>query len=69
MKKIILSLFLFSIIILSTGCKKEKSISMDNLNNQIIGYFQRENNTDEYKNYCHNYVDEENKFVVIELVI
>lgn len=53
-----------------SGCMVEDDVSVEELNkinNQIIEYFQ-ENGVIDYDNYSYNYVDEENKIVVVGLV-
>lgn len=69
MKKIILVILLLGIMGL-TGCEIKRDVSIDELNdvnNKIINYFQ-ENGVEVYNNYSYNYVDEENKVVVVGLV-
>ena len=71
MRKIICALFLCSIIILVViSCKIKKEVSIDELNNindEIIGYFNR-NGTKKYDNFSYNYVDEKEKVVVVGLI-
>lgn len=71
MKKTILTILLCGVLVFElTGCGKEKEVSVDELNgvnNKIIEYFQT-NGVDEYENYSYNYVDEENKVVIVGLV-
>lgn len=69
MRRIIL---IFSVIflgiIITTGCSREKEISIDELNkinDEIIEYFQTHDN---YSNFSYNYVDEANLVVVVGLV-
>lgn len=71
MKKIILTIILGGFMVLGLpGCMKEKEVSVDELNNindKIIEYFQT-NGAGKYENYSYNYVDEENKLVIVGLV-
>lgn len=72
MKKIILTILLCGVMIFDlTGCgnnKKEVTKEdLENVNNTIIEYFQT-NGVKEYENYTFNYVDEENKVVVVGLL-
>lgn len=69
MRRIIL---IFSVIflgiIITTGCSREKEVSIDELNkinDEIIEYFQTH---DDYSNFSYNYVDEANLVVVVGLV-
>ena len=49
-----------------TGCKKEVTTKdLENVNNKIVEYFSSNN---EYDNLSYNYVDEENKVVVVGLI-
>ena len=69
MKKI-LSAILCILLIGLTGCKSNKqTVSSDELNkinNQIIEYFNK--NDANYDNFSFNYVDNENKVVVVGLL-
>ena len=48
------------------GCKKEVTTKeLENVNNKIVEYFSSNN---EYDNLSYNYVDEENKVVVVGLI-
>lgn len=74
MKKTILTILLSTIILIGvTGCNKEKELNeisikeLNNINDKIITYFQ-ENGVNSYDNYSYNYVDEENKLVIVGLV-
>ncbi len=71
MRKIICAIFLCSIIILVViSCKIKKKVSIDELNNindEIISYFNR-NGTKKYDNFSYNYVDEKEKVVVVGLI-
>lgn len=72
MKKTILTILLCGVMIFDlTGCghnKKEVTKEdLENVNNTIIEYFQT-NGVKEYENYTFNYVDEENKVVVVGLL-
>lgn len=71
MKKVILTIVWCSFMFLEfTGCIKEKKVSIDDLNSindKIIEYF-KINGVEEYNNYSYNYVDEENKLVIVGLV-
>lgn len=52
------------------GCNKEKEVSLNELNDindKIIAYFQQKS-VDKYKNFSYNYVDENNKVVIVGLV-
>lgn len=70
MKKTILAILLCGVMVLGlTGCGNEKQSTKDelnNVNNKIIEYFSTYGVKD-YKNYCFNYVDEENKTVIVGL--
>lgn len=71
MKKVILTIVWCAFMFLEfTGCIKEKKVSIDDLNSindKIIEYF-KINGVEEYNNYSYNYVDEENKLVIVGLV-
>lgn len=70
MKKVILTIILCGIIILKiTGCTKEEvSIEeLNNINNKIVTYFQT-NGAKKYDNYSYNYVDEENRLIIVGLI-
>lgn len=71
MKKTILTILVCGVMVLGlTGCIKEKEVSIDELNSindKIIYYFQT-NGAEKYDNYSYNYVDEENKIVIVGLV-
>lgn len=71
MKKTIFNILMCGVIVLEiTGCVKEKDVSVDELNSindKIIEYFQT-NGTEKYENYSYNYVDEEDKLVIVGLV-
>lgn len=68
MKKILFSVVLTMVLILGlTGCGKKPTIEELNLiNDKIIQYFLSEKI--EYNNFSYNYVDEEEKVVVIGLL-
>ena len=70
MRRIILifSVIFLGIITITTGCSREKEVSIDELNkinDKIIEYFQTH---DDYSNFSYNYVDEANLVVVVGLV-
>ena len=70
MRRIILvfSVIFLGIITITTGCGREKNVSIDELikiNDKIIEYFQTH---DKYINFSYNYVDESNLVVVVGLV-
>ena len=70
MRRIILgfSVIFLGIITITTGCGREKNVSIDELNkinDKIIEYFQTH---DDYSNFSYNYVDESNLVVVVGLV-
>ena len=70
MRRIILvfSVIFLGIITITTGCGREKNVSIDELNkinDKIIEYFQTH---DKYSNFSYNYVDESNLVVVVGLV-
>ena len=70
MRRIILvfSVIFLGIITITTGCGREKSVSIDELNkinDKIIEYFQTH---DKYSNFSYNYVDEKEKVVVVGLI-
>ena len=71
MKKTILAILVCGVMALGlTGCVKEKEVSINELNSindKIIEYF-RTNGAEKYDNYSYNYVDEENKLVIVGLV-
>lgn len=73
MKKVIFTILVCGVMIFGiTGCgnKSEKEIKKEDLesvNNQIIEYFQT-NGVENYKNFAFNYVDEENKAVIVGLI-
>lgn len=73
MKKVIFTILVCGVMIFGiTGCgnKSEKEIKKEDLesvNNQIIEYFQT-NGVENYKNFAFNYVDEENKVVIVGLI-
>lgn len=72
MKKIISTFLLCGIMILGiTGCgnnsKEVTDAELQSVNNKIIEYFQM-NGVKNYENYTFNYVDEENKVVVVGLL-
>lgn len=72
MKKIILTILLCGVMVLEiTGCSNNKkevvNEELQSVNNKIIEYFQTHGIT-EYENYTFNYVDEENKVVVVGLL-
>lgn len=70
MRRIILifGVIFLGIITITTGCSREKNVSIDELNkinDKIIEYFQTH---DDYSNFSYNYVDEINLVVVVGLV-
>ena len=70
MRRIILvfSVIFLCIITITTGCGREKNVSIDELNkinDKIIEYFQTH---DDYSNFRYNYVDESNLVGVVGLV-
>lgn len=71
MKKTILIILVCGVMVLGlTGCIKEKEVSiyeLNSINDKIIYYFQT-NGAEKYDNYSYNYVDEENKIVIVGLV-
>lgn len=72
MKKTILTILLCGVMVLGlTGCGNSKSEvlkkDLDSVNDKIIEYFQT-NGVKDYENYTFNYVDEENKVVVVGLL-
>ncbi len=71
MKRIFLGLLCASLLIGVTGCGNSKKVAteedLESVNNEIIAYFQT-NGTSDYENYVFNYVDEENKVVVVGLL-
>lgn len=71
MKKNLLSFLLFGSLLFGfTGCDKKEKLDVNELNdvnNKIIEYFQK-NDAGEYENYSYNYLDEENKVVIVGLV-
>lgn len=73
MKKVIFTILICGVMIfVITGCgnKSGKEIKKENLesvNNQIIEYFQT-NGVENYENFAFNYVDEENKVVIVGLI-
>lgn len=70
MKKMIVSILLCGSMILGIGCQNTKKITkedLENVNNKIIEYFQT-NGVKNFENYSFNYVDEENKVVVVGLL-
>lgn len=71
MKKKILTIILCGLMILGiTSCGKEKEVSVDvlnDINDKIINYFHT-NGAEKYENYSYNYVDEENRMVIVGLV-
>lgn len=72
MKKTIFTILICGVMALEiTGCgnnKKEVAkADLEDVNNQIIEYFQT-NGIKGYENYSFNYVDEENKVVVVGLL-
>lgn len=65
MKKILLTIVFCGVIVLGiTGCGNSKKEDLESVNNKIIEYFQ----TNDYANYSFNYVDEDNKVVVVGLL-
>ena len=72
MKKTIFTILICSVMFLGiTGCSNDKkeiaNEELQSVSNQIIKYFQNNRVTD-YENYIFNYVDEENKIVVVGLL-
>ncbi len=71
MKKRILTILVSSVLVLGlTGCGNKIKVTKEelvNVNNQIISYFQA-NGSKDYKNLAFNYVDEENRVVVVGLL-
>lgn len=69
-KKIFLFILFPSVILIGiAGCKKEKTITIDelsNINNIIIDYFSSDVVLD--NNFCFNYIDEENLIVIVGLL-
>ena len=70
MRRIILifGVIFLGIITITTGCSREKEVSIDELNkinDKIIEYFQTH---DDYSNFSYNYVDEASLVVVVGLV-
>lgn len=69
MKKVIFSLLGVFLILVLVGCNINSDVSLEELNSindKIIDYFQK-NGAMSYNNYSYNYVDEENKMVVVGL--
>lgn len=70
MKKHLLIILLCSgVLIGMTGCRNKKERTMEklnNVNNKIIEYFSSDNI--EYDNFSFNYINTENKFVVVGLL-
>lgn len=68
MKKSILSILCFTLIIGITGCDKKKNIinDLNKVNNEIIEYFSA-CDVNDCENYIFNYVDEKNKIVIVGL--
>lgn len=72
MKKTILAIFMCGVMVLGiVGCSNDKkevtNEDLQSVNNKIIEYFQT-NGVIDYENYTFNYVDEENKVVVVGLL-
>ena len=70
MKKVILTIMLCGILIFSMlGCAKDETSleDLNDINNKIVAYFQT-NGAQKYENYSYNYVDEENRLIVVGLI-
>lgn len=68
MKRMILIFSVIFLGVITTGCSREKKVSIDELNkinDGIVEYFQTH---DKYSNFSYNYVDEEGLVVVVGLV-
>lgn len=70
MKKILTILLCVIIFLVFTDLLKKKEVSIDELNSindKIIDYFKK-NGVEKYENYSYNYVDEQNKLVIVGLI-
>lgn len=72
MKKTILTILLCGVMLIGiTGCGNNKEEvakeDLESVNNKIIEYFQT-NGVKDYENFTFNYIDEENKVIVVGLL-
>lgn len=68
-KKLLIILLCGSVLLGMVGCGNKKEVTLEELNdvnNKIIEYFSSENI--EYNNFSFNYIDEENKIVIVGLL-